>query len=227
MRALLIGLLLVSLLLIGNIVAIVVSAEYKAQVQTLFRSSSGSSTSNLSDIPPDEMAKLSTSLDRLAVGLDALTSTGGSITSVISPRSTSSGATSVEVPPQKVTYQIPASLLTRLMPDIFLKEQNIDGVLGLYIYTNVAQTTYTDVKSKLNVYVFRESYPVMLSNLRLASGVYTINETDTFFQASFFLNAVNKKDTTIRILTSVEGKAVALEFPKTLYPKIKKLLTKK
>ena len=132
MRSLLIGLLLLSTLLIGNIVAMVVSADYKGKIQSVFRSTSPSSpsSSNLSDIPPDEMTKLSTSLDRLAVGLDALTNTGVNLPTGLTQRATGSG-TSIETstPVEKITYQIPAALLTRLMPDIFLKEHKIEGVL--------------------------------------------------------------------------------------------------
>ncbi len=67
----------------------------------------------------------------------------------------------------------------------------------------------------------------MLSNLKLVSSVYTINESDTFYDATFYLNATNKKDSTVRFVTSLEGRAIGLEVPKSLYPKIKKLLTKK
>ena len=67
----------------------------------------------------------------------------------------------------------------------------------------------------------------MLSNLKLVSNVYTVNETDTFFDATFFLNSTNKRDSAVRFVTSLEGKAVGIEIPKTFYPKLKKLLTKK
>ncbi len=79
----------------------------------------------------------------------------------------------------------------------------------------------------MNIYAFEQSYPVLLSQLKLVSNVYTIRETDTFFDASFFLNPTSKRDTTIRFVTSIGGKAYGFELPIAYYPRLKKILTNK
>ena len=113
------------------------------------------------------------------------------------------------------------------MPDVFVKKAESKGIFDIKIYSNLDYTMYRDEKNKMNVYAFSDSYPVILANLKLASNVYSVKETDSFFEASFFLNSSNSKDTTVRFVTSLEGRAYGFEVPKTFYPRLKKLLINK
>ena len=42
-------------------------------------------------------------------------------------------------------------------------------------------TSYIDEKRKIKVYAFQDSYDTILLNMKLASSVYSLNETDQFF----------------------------------------------
>lgn len=142
---------------------------------------------------------------------------------------TSSGV-SVKTPPAKPVpkeYPLSIALQAKLMPDVFVKKTDNKGIFDIKIYSNLEYTTYRDEKNKMNIYAFADSYSVILANLKLASNVYTVKETDTFFEASFFLNPSNSKDTTIRFVASLDGKAYGFELPKTFYSRLKKLLTSK
>lgn len=110
------------------------------------------------------------------------------------------------------------------MPDVFPKKVENKGIFDIHIFRGIEYSTYADEKSKAKFYAFSESYGVMLSNLKLVSPVYGIRETDTFFSETFFLNPTNKKDTNVRFVTELEGKAVGVEVSKAAYPKLKKLL---
>lgn len=89
-------------------------------------------------------------------------------------------------------------------------------------------STYLDDKKKLKVYAFQDTYDNVLLNMKLAGNAYTLNETDQFFGFTFFLNPAKKdsKDTTIRFVTAVEGRALGVEVPKNYYSTFKKMLLK-
>lgn len=182
--------------------------------------------------------ELATSIDRMAAGIDALVATAGSggITVPVAP--TASGAVtgtgtkpvpspSLAMKPAQEPeepYPLPGVLLARLMPDVFPKKIENKGIFDIHIFRSIEYSTYADEKTKAKFYAFSESYGVMLTNLKLVSPVYGIHETDTFFSSTFFLNPTNKKDTTVRFVTELEGRAVGIEVPKAAYPKFKKLL---
>ena len=92
-------------------------------------------------------------------------------------------------------------------------------------FETASYSTYQDKKRKLKVYVFDGSYPSIKAAFHLNEPEYVVNETDTFFTFTFFLNPI-KRDTNVRFITSIESKTVGIEAPKTAYPLIKKLLTK-
>jgi hypothetical protein len=184
--------------------------------------------------PPaqEDIAVLANTLNTLSVGLGALTSSGANIPEKTSTGITQTGSVSQSTPkpPEKsepIVHPLGIPLLAKLMPDVNTKIAESKGIFDIKIFSNIAYTTYRDEKNKVNIYAFAESYPVMLTNLKLASNVYAVKETDTFFEASFFLNSLNKKDSTIRFVTSIDGKAYGFELPKSFYPRIKKLLTSK
>lgn len=164
-------------------------------------------------------AELVASIDRMAAGLDALvatTGTGGLPKPVSSSGTTAStGSTTgtgktetAPVPAAEPEYPLPGVLLARLMPDVFPKKVENKGIFDIHIFRSIGYTTYADEKSKAKFYAFSESYGVMLTNLKLVSAAYGIKETDTFFSSTFFLNPTNTKDTTVRFVTELEGKAV-------------------
>ena len=111
------------------------------------------------------------------------------------------------------------------MPEITLKKIENSGIFNIFIFTRIEYTTYTDEKKRIKVYAFDENYDTMLSNMKLTSTVYGINETDQFFGYTFFLNPV-KKDNIIRFMTSLEGHAIGIETTKSYYPTLKKMLLK-
>ena len=162
-------------------------------------------------------AELVASIDRMAAGLDALvatTGTGGlpkpvSSSGVTASTGSVTGTGKAETAPAiEPEYPLPGVLLARLMPDVFPKKVENKGIFDIHIFRSIGYTTYADEKSKAKFYAFSESYGVMLTNLKLVSAAYGIKETDTFFSSTFFLNPTNTKDTTVRFVTELEGKAV-------------------
>ncbi len=110
------------------------------------------------------------------------------------------------------------------MPKFLPKKIENKGIFDIHIFESIDYTTYVDEKSGVKIFVFNESYTVMRSNLKLISWVYTINETDTFFDASFFLNPTSKNDSRIRFVTALDNHAIGFEMTKSQYTLIKKLL---
>jgi len=115
--------------------------------------------------------------------------------------------------------------LAKIMPDIDLKKTENKGMFNIYLFNKIPFTTYVDEKKKIKVYAFDETYDTMLANLKLTSSVYKINETDQFFWYTFFLNPT-RKDSTIRFVTAMEGRAIGVEVPKSYYPTLKNILLK-
>lgn len=180
-------------------------------------------------------AELAASIDRMTAGIDALVATNG--TGNLRPPTFSSSGVSVPLAPAlpapapastgastEPENPLPGILLARLMPSVFPKKIENAGIFDIHIFRGIGYTTYADEKSKARFYAFSESYGVMLTNLKLVSAVYAIKETDTFFGSTFFLNSTNKKDSMVRFVVELEGKAVGIEVPKAAYPKFKKLL---
>lgn len=189
---------------------------------------SGKSAGSTSSIRPGD-AELAASIDRMAAGIDALVATTGTGTmsgATSTGSATSTGAKNPQTPVGEPDpeYPLPGILLARLMPDVFPKKVENKGIFDIHIFRGIGYSTYADEKTKAKFYAFSESYGVMLNNLKLVSPVYGIKETDTFFGSTFFLNPTNKKDTAVRFVTELEGKAIGVEVPKAAYPKIKKLL---
>jgi hypothetical protein len=120
---------------------------------------------------------------------------------------------------------LPGSLIARLMPQFIPTKMENKWILDAKSFEKTNYLTYQDKKRKLKVYVFEDSYENVKANFHLNEPEYVLNEVNTFFKKSFFLNPM-KKDTTIRFITSVEWKTIGIEIPKSAYPLIKKLLTK-
>jgi hypothetical protein len=239
MKAIAITLLALVWVLLANVIAVFVSPEYKAWIQSKI----GTRQSlEISSLETPAATKLSDTLDRLSYGIEALSGTGGTTQTGATIRPSSSGSSasgnvvspvSVATPiapvippkPEPTIYPLSVLLQAKMIPDVTPKIVENKGIFDIRIFTSLGYTTYRDDKNRVNIYAFSESYPVILTNLKLVSNVYAIKETDTFFEASFFLNPTNKRDTTIRFVTSIAGKAYGFEIPKIFYPRIKKLLT--
>lgn len=186
-----------------------------------------------SSVRPGDL-ELAASIDRMAAGIDVLVATTGTgmpipasasgSASTGATTSTGTKAAQTPAPETEPEYPLPGILLARLMPDVFPKKVENKGIFDIHIFRGIGYSTYADEKTKAKFYAFSESYGVMLNNLKLVSPVYGIKETDTFFGSTFFLNPTNKKDTSVRFVTELEGKAIGVEVPKAAYPKIKKLL---
>jgi len=242
MKAAAISLLVLVLVFLVNMVGIFVSPAYKERLQGYVGTRANTAVvakSAQQPADPDDVTKLQETIEQLAVGLNALSQTGSNARPTQAPTGTgavSSGtgaATPAAVPapvpekPKPKEYPLGIPLQAKLMPDVFVKKVDNKGIFDIKIFSNLDYTTYRDDKAKMNIYAFADSYPVILANLKLASNVYGVKETDTFFEASFFLNSTNTKDTTIRFVAAIDGKAYGFEVPKAFYPRIKKLLTHK
>lgn len=227
MRAVSIFLLTLVAVTIANALAAAFYPPYKSALRDL-RSKAFPEFSHVADgdvpksasptVRPGDV-ELAASIDRMAAGIDALVATTGTgvLPSVSASGSalTATGASSTgsvvppaAPPPVEPEYPLPGILLARLMPDVFPKKVENKGIFDIHIFRGIGYSTYADEKSKAKFYAFSESYGVMLSNLKLVSPVYGIRETDTFFSETFFLNPTNKKDTTVRFVFQLEGKAV-------------------
>jgi len=244
MKAVAISLLVLVLIFLINMVGIFVSPAYKLKIQEVIgsRNTISATPDIVSDANRDEVTKLQQTIEQLTVGIQALSGTGiipVTVSGAVVPTGTG-GVPSVSVVPGNLPqapvviekpkpkeYLLSIPLQAKLMPVVFVKKTENKGIFDIKIYSNLDYSTYRDDKNKLNIYAFADSYSVILANLKLASNVYTVKETDSFFEGSFFLNSTNTKDTTIRFVTSIEGKAYGFELPKAFYPQIKKLLTTK
>lgn len=236
MKSMAVSLLVLVLMFLINLVAIFISPAYKAKVQELI--GTRSKTASLASIVEDpaykeDVDQIRETIEQLTIGLNAITQTG-----VTSSLSASSGSITGEIEsklpvtisaetPKPKEFPLSIPLQAKLMPDVFVKKVDNKGIFDIKIYSNLDYSTYRDEKNKMNIYAFADSYPVILANLKLASNVYSVKETDSFFEASFFLNPTNSRDTTVRFVTALDGKAYGFEVSKTFYPRLKKLLTHK
>jgi hypothetical protein len=255
MRSVAVALLVLAVFVTGNAAVSALYPPYKAAIRDfrseIFGRPSVPDSASKSD-PTD--AELAHSIERMTAGIDALVASSGPILlpPTLSGATTASGTlsagtgmmnvgtgtrvtgtlgtgTSAVPPPETETPEYPLSgvLLARLMPDVFPKKIENRGIFDIYIFRGIEYSTYSDEKSKTKAYAFAQSYGVMLSNLKLVPQAYQLNETDTFFDATFFLNSTDKNDTTIRFVTELEGRAIGIETPKAFYPKLKKMLLQK
>ena len=184
-------------------------------------------------------AELAASVEKMAAGIDVLVASGSVIpanasgafdTGTVRPPVSLSGAMATAAGQKEAAspeYPLSGVLLARLMPEIFPKKVENRGIFDIRIFRDINYTTYQDDKTKTKFYQFDETYGLMLSNLKLMSPTYAVKEADTFFDQTFFLNSTNKRDSTVRFVTELEGKAVGVETPKAFYPKLKKLLLQK
>lgn len=122
---------------------------------------------------------------------------------------------------------IPDSLLAKLMPEIIPSKINNSWIFGIKddkFFDKLEYITLKDDKKRVNIYVFNNSYHQVLSNFKMMN-IYNINETNTFYWYSFFLNP-KKTDIKIRFVTLIEAKAVWFEVEKNRYEELKKELLK-
>lgn len=241
MRAAAIILLALAVLVTGNFAVSAFYPPYRAYLKEARSNLLASDRTIAPATPPATIgdAELAASIERMTAGIEAIVGSGAastasgavSVASVIhsgavaASGATASGTASV---PNATAPEYPLSgvLLARLMPEVFPKKIENKGIFNIYLFDedHLLGSTYWDEKSKTKFFVFTESYHTMLTNLKLVPQAYKANETDTFFDSTFFLNSTNKKDASIRFVFELEGKAVGVETPKAYYPKMKKML---
>ena len=93
------------------------------------------------------------------------------------------------------------------------------------IFDTIEYMTYEDKAKKMKVYAFDNEYDYLKTNFKLLENMYKVNETDTFFGYTFFLNPI-KDDGIVRFVTKVDGRSVGVEISKRWYKALKKLLVK-
>lgn len=180
------------------------------------------------------------SLDRIDKHIESLseaqkTSTGMTImTGVVNTRTGIASSTSGVILPEAEIIPVESSIplsglfLSKIMPDINPKKIDNNGFFGIQVMGKIVYSTYADEKKNIKIYAFEETYDTLLLNMKLTSSVYTLNETDQFFGYTFFLNPTKKdpKDTTVRFITALEGRAIGVEVPKNYYSTFRKMLLK-
>lgn len=199
------------------------------------------SASEIQEAKSRETDRLAESLERIDKQMASLsetrqTSTGTSVASgVINPENTSGSTLSgsilpeEEVEPKESDIPLSGLFLSRVMPDVTLKKVENTGFFGIQVMGRILYNTYADDKKNIKVYAFSETYDTLRINMKLTSSIYTLNETDQFFGYTFFLNPTKKdpKDTIVRFITTLEGRAIGIEVPKGYYPTLKQMLLKK
>lgn len=188
--------------------------------------------------PKTESARLAESLDRIDKHIESLgepkksgtgtSSASGAVAGTGASSLSSSGSAPLqEATPPKVP-EIPLSgvFLQKIMPDILPKKTDNKGFFGIQVMGKIRYDTYSDENRHIKIYAFDETYETLLLNMKLASSVYAINETDQFFGYTFFLNPVKKdsKDKTVRFVTAAEGHAIGVEVPRNYYSTLRKML---
>jgi hypothetical protein len=146
--------------------------------------------------------------------------TGISLSGITSTGTTASGSI---IPVTEL--KLPGSLLARLMPQFLPTKTDNELVFGIKKLKSEEYLTYVDKRKKLKIYVFGTNYEALKSEFRLTENLYKVNETDTFFSYTFFLNPP-KKDGKIRFVTQIDNRPIGIEIPQGAYPLLKKLLTK-
>lgn len=198
-------------------------------------------TRNVAEVPlADDKdtgnARLAESLERLDKHIESLAApkisgTGTLVSSGTVGTGTLGTGASVSVEesaPKELVIPVSGLFLSKIMPEVMLKKTENKGFFGIQVMDKLPYSTYLDEKTRVRVYAFQDTYDNVLLNLKLASKVYAINETDQFFGFTFFLNPVKKdpKDTLVRFVTAVEGRAIGVEVPANYYSTLKKMLLK-
>lgn len=180
-------------------------------------------------VKPDETTRLVESLDRIDKHIESLTEAKKNTlgTGAISESGTL-GLSTDTTPPQELNIPLSGLFLAKIMPDVMMKKTPNNGFFGIQIMEKLPYNTYIDERRHITVYAFQDSYDTLLLNMKLTGSVYSLNETDQFFGFTFFLNPVKKdpKDTVIRFVTALEGRAIGVEVPKAYYASFKKMLLK-
>ncbi|EKD30280.1 MAG: hypothetical protein ACD_78C00101G0005 [uncultured bacterium (gcode 4)] len=211
------------------------------QVRTsIFPVSEKISEDDIAEEKKSENARLVESLDRIDKHIESLSETQKTDTGVVTMSgmvntgtiltSSASGVVVPEVESIPVEPSIPLSglFLSKIMPEITPKKVENSWFFGIQVMGKIFYNTYSDEKKQIKIYAFNDTYDTLLLNMKLTSSVYSLNETDQFFGYTFFLNPLKKdpKDTLVRFITALEGRAIGVEVPKEYYTTLKKMLLK-
>lgn len=119
---------------------------------------------------------------------------------------------------------IPWTLIAKLLPEINVSSIKNNWVFG--IKDNKLQElkylTFYDEKKKIKLYIFDKKYNEVLLLFKRFT-IFKINESNSFFSFSFFLNSI-RKDSIIRFVTISETKAIGFEVDKSNYDLLKRSL---
>lgn len=127
-------------------------------------------------------------------------------------------------PVNDTVITLPKLLLLRLVPYVKLQHIPNAGIFGITSFDDkLTYSTYIDNTKHIKMYAFGKDYDNLLANFQLLNTLYNVNQTDTFFGYTFFINPV-KADSTVRFVIKINDSAVAIEVPKAGYADLKKLL---
>lgn len=94
-------------------------------------------------------------------------------------------------------------------------------IFGFYIFGELEFSTYSTGTAR--IYAFVDPYYIIERNMKLLDTYFTYNETNTFFDKSFFLNA-KEDDGIVRFVFEYEGAAYGVEILRSEYEGFKRLL---
>lgn len=162
-------------------------------------------------ITSEHAAELEKSLTRLADGLDALAGTNqdsvGILPASLSNQRSLSGevnetlsGTILPVILPKAPPEISLLIQARLLPDYTFKKFESKSPFGISIFSNLEYTTYRDIGKNIKIYAFSDSYFTILSTFQLPTNVYSVKESNTFFEKTFYLNPAKKDDGIVRFV---------------------------
>ncbi len=153
--------------------------------------------------------------------IPALESTG--VTNNLSSLpNTDTGATAPIIP-------ISAKFLTKVISKMNLTLTKNAGIYGLSTFdASTIYSTYTDTKSGITVIATRTPYSSWLANWRsVDKALFAVKESKTFLPfASFYLNPPHD-DSIIRVVMQVETQTLLISMPKSRFPELKTMITKK
>lgn len=162
-------------------------------------------------------------LNELQKRLDQLAGTNGTPAAPLDTHSDAPDSQSGS----EIIVPISAKFLSKVLPTIEPKKVENSGIFDLRTFDHTPYTTYKDEKFGITVVASMLPYETIRKNFQaIDASVYTINETETFPFASFYVNPP-KSDTTVRLVMQVEAQTLLVSMPKSKFNTFKELILKK